>query len=55
MATSPSSAVQIGPEAMIKLKDQQLTPGMPAEVVIKTRERTLLGYLVIALVRAEEF
>jgi len=38
--------VSLGPEAMVKLKDQHLQPGMPAEVVIKTRSRTLLGYLV---------
>jgi len=38
--------VSIPPESMLKLKDHVLQPGMPAEVVIKTRERSLLGYLV---------
>jgi HlyD family type I secretion membrane fusion protein len=38
--------ISIGPEAMTKLKGHELQPGMPAEAVIKTRERSLLGYLV---------
>jgi protease secretion system membrane fusion protein len=38
--------VSIGPEAMAKLKNHELQPGMPAEVVVKTRERSLLGYLI---------
>lgn len=38
--------VQVLPEGMDKLRGLTLYPGMPAEVLIKTGERTLLSYLV---------
>ena len=49
-------------EAKVKLKEQdlkllgehRLVPGMPAEVLIKTGKRTLLGYLTSPLQRMFE-
>ncbi len=38
--------VEVTPEGMAKLGKQILQPGMPADMVIKTGERTLLMYLV---------
>ena len=38
--------VRITPEGMKQLGPRQLQPGMPAEVVIKTGERTMLTYLL---------
>jgi HlyD family type I secretion membrane fusion protein len=38
--------VQMTPEGMQKLQHHTLVPGMPAEVVIKNGERTLLAYLL---------
>ncbi len=38
--------VRITPEGMRQLGARQLQPGMPAEVVIKTGERTMLTYLL---------
>ena len=44
--------IALTPEGMARLGDQQrLQPGMPAEVVIKTGERSLLTYLLYPLVR----
>jgi epimerase transport system membrane fusion protein len=37
--------VELIPESKKKLGDLQLLPGMPAEVLIKTGERTLFQYL----------
>jgi protease secretion system membrane fusion protein len=38
--------VSVTQEGMAKLGKQTLQPGMPADVVIKTSERSLLGYLI---------
>lgn len=38
--------VKVTPEGMKKLGDAQIRPGMPAAVVIKTGERTMLNYLI---------
>jgi membrane fusion protein, protease secretion system len=38
--------VQVTPEGMATLGKRQLQPGMPAEVVFKTGERSLLSYLL---------
>lgn len=38
--------VEIQPESLKKLKDKQLTAGMPVETYIKTGERTALEYLL---------
>lgn len=43
--------VQITPAGMKKLGRHQMQPGMPAEVIIKTGERTLLTYLLHPLTR----
>ena len=37
--------VELTPESVSKLKDVELLPGMPAEVLIKTGSRTLVEYL----------
>ncbi len=38
--------VELTPESIAKLKDVELLPGMPAEVLIKTGSRTLVEYLM---------
>ena len=38
--------VVVTPEGMKKLTTHEIKPGMPAEVIIKTGERTLLNYIV---------
>jgi protease secretion system membrane fusion protein len=43
--------VQVTPEGMKTLGQHQMQPGMPAEVIIKTGERTLLTYLLHPLTR----
>lgn len=43
--------VEITPEGQKMMGDHRLQPGMPAEVVIKTGERSLLTYLLYPLVR----
>ena len=43
--------VRITPEGMRQLGTHQLQPGMPAEVVIKTGERTMLTYLLGPLLK----
>jgi len=43
--------VAVTPEGMKHLGQRHLQPGMPAEVVIKTGERTLLMYLIRPLIR----
>lgn len=43
--------VRVTPEGMKKLGRQQMQPGMPADVVIKTGERTMLIYLLKPLLR----
>lgn len=43
--------IEVLPESMGVLKDKQLIPGMSAEAVIKTGERSLLDYLVRPLLR----
>lgn len=43
--------VQITPAGMKTLGTHQMQPGMPAEVIIKTGERTLLTYLLHPLTR----
>jgi protease secretion system membrane fusion protein len=43
--------VSVTPEGMKKLAGLQLQPGMPADVVIKTGERTLLKYLLRPLLQ----
>ena len=39
------------PEGLKKLGNRQMQPGMPAEMVIKTGERTLLTYLLHPLTK----
>ncbi len=41
-----SAAVQISESELAKLNGLKLVPGMPAEVFIKTGERTLASYIV---------
>jgi protease secretion system membrane fusion protein len=43
--------VAVTPEGMKALSGRQLQPGMPAEVIIKTGERTLLQYLIAPMIR----
>ncbi|MEW5890798.1 MAG: HlyD family type I secretion periplasmic adaptor subunit [Pseudomonadota bacterium] len=43
--------VAVTPEGMKTLGSRQLQPGMPAEVVIKTGERTFIEYLLRPLIR----
>ncbi len=43
--------VEITPEGMKSLGNRSLTPGMPAEVLIKTGERSLLTYLLHPLTK----
>lgn len=43
--------VEITPEGAAKLGGRSIQPGMPAEVIIKTGERSLLTYLLYPLVR----
>jgi protease secretion system membrane fusion protein len=43
--------VQITPEGMKGLGKHQIQPGMPAEVIIRTGERTVLTYLLHPLTR----
>jgi protease secretion system membrane fusion protein len=43
--------VQITPEGMKGLGRHQIQPGMPAEVIIRTGERTVLTYLLHPLTR----
>lgn len=40
-----AAEIKLLQEDLPLLGDQELTPGMPAEVLIKTGERTLLGYI----------
>lgn len=44
--------VQVTPHGMERLQNLKLLPGMPAEVFIKTGERTLLDYLLRPLLDA---
>jgi protease secretion system membrane fusion protein len=43
--------VQVTPAGMKTLGQRQMQPGMPAEVVIKTGERSLLTYLLHPLTK----
>ncbi len=43
--------VEVGPEGLAQLQGRQLQPGMPADVVVKTGERTLLHYLLRPLMQ----
>ena len=43
--------VEVTPEGLHKLKGRELQPGMPADVVIKTGERTMLNYLLRPLLK----
>ncbi|MFN3884202.1 MAG: HlyD family type I secretion periplasmic adaptor subunit [Rhodocyclaceae bacterium] len=43
--------ISLTPDGLKALGDRRLQPGMPAEVVIKTGERTLLTYLLHPLVK----
>lgn len=47
--------VEVTPEGMDMLAGHELLPGMPADVVIITGERTLLGYLIHPLVSRLHF
>ncbi|BCG66091.1 MAG: membrane fusion protein, epimerase transport system (plasmid) [Methyloprofundus sp.] len=40
-----SAQVELTPESLVKLEDFELLPGMPAEVLINTGERTVFEYL----------
>jgi protease secretion system membrane fusion protein len=41
-----TAKIRINPEELKKLGDQQLYPGMPADVIIKTGRRTFMTYLL---------
>jgi protease secretion system membrane fusion protein len=43
--------VQISPKGMAQLGSRVMQPGMPAEVLIKTGERTFLTYLLHPLTK----
>jgi protease secretion system membrane fusion protein len=43
--------VQVTPEGMKTLGTRQMQPGMPAEIVIKTGERSMLTYLLHPLLK----
>lgn len=43
--------VEVTPEGLKKLAGRELQPGMPADVVVKTGERTLLNYLLRPLLK----
>jgi protease secretion system membrane fusion protein len=43
--------VEITPEGMGTLGNRKMHPGMPAEVIIRTGERTMLTYLLNPLTR----
>jgi protease secretion system membrane fusion protein len=43
--------VEVTQEALKKLQGRELQPGMPADVVIKTGERTMLNYLLRPLLK----
>ena len=43
--------VAVTPEGLKKLGQRQMQPGMPAEVIIRTGERSMLKYLVGPLVK----
>lgn len=43
--------VEVTPEGMKKLAGRELQPGMPADVVVKTGERTMLNYLLRPLLK----
>jgi protease secretion system membrane fusion protein len=51
MSTYFLARVQITPEGMKGLGKHQIQPGMPAEVIIRTGERTVLTYLLHPLTR----
>jgi protease secretion system membrane fusion protein len=40
------AVIEVTPEGMKRLRDHQIRAGMPAEVFVRTGERTLLNYLV---------
>jgi protease secretion system membrane fusion protein len=41
-----TAKIRINPEELKKLGDQQLYPGMPADVIIKTGRRNFMSYLL---------
>jgi multidrug efflux pump subunit AcrA (membrane-fusion protein) len=41
-----TAGIRVDPAEIAKLKGLKLLPGMPAEVYIKTGERTLVSYLL---------
>jgi len=43
--------VEVTPEGLKKLAGRELQPGMPADVVVKTGERTMLNYLLRPLLK----
>jgi len=43
--------LQVTPEGMKTLGSRQMQPGMPAEIVIKTGERSMLAYLLQPLIK----
>lgn len=47
-----TARVEVSPEELAKLGTRQLRPGMPAEVLIKTGERTALDYFIRPLTDA---
>lgn len=51
MMTYFLARVQLTPEGMKGLGKHQIQPGMPAEVIIRTGERTVLAYLLHPLTR----
>ena len=52
LETAPGETrVAVTPEGMTALGPRQLQPGMPAEVIIKTGERTFMDYLLAPIGR----
>ncbi len=47
--------VEVTPTGLVELGKNKLLPGMPADVVIKTGERSLLGYLLKPLLSRMQF
>jgi protease secretion system membrane fusion protein len=41
-----NAKIHISPEELRKLGDQELYPGMPADVIIKTGRRNFMSYLL---------
>lgn len=47
-----AARISVPPDEMLKLKYERINPGMPADVVIKTGERSMLEYLLRPLMES---